>query len=156
MWKIIIFFNLKLHKHIALHQIHKIMLFLATSYDPFNPAHRWQQPGVMCSATVSAVSVPFKKIWIKCSESMWGGKNTLLFRSKSRPYYKIRACRDRCPRSYCISQNYMCTCAGECVLVFTIHRYAMGNNKYTNTSTFWPYGDIFLFINLTECMFWKC
>ncbi len=29
------FFNLKPHKHIALHQIHKIMFFLATSYDPF-------------------------------------------------------------------------------------------------------------------------
>ncbi len=28
------FFNLKPHKHIALHQIHKIMLFLARSYDP--------------------------------------------------------------------------------------------------------------------------
>ncbi len=28
------FFNLKLHKHIALHLIHKIMFFLA-SYDPF-------------------------------------------------------------------------------------------------------------------------
>ncbi len=31
-----VFFNLKPHKHIALHQIHKIMLFSATSYDPFN------------------------------------------------------------------------------------------------------------------------
>ncbi len=30
------FLNLKPNKHIALHQIHKIMLFLATSYDPFN------------------------------------------------------------------------------------------------------------------------
>ncbi len=36
MWKIMCFLNLKPHKHIALHQIHKIMLFLATSYDPFN------------------------------------------------------------------------------------------------------------------------
>ncbi len=35
MWKIICFFNLKLHKHIALHQIHKIIFFLAMSYDPF-------------------------------------------------------------------------------------------------------------------------
>ncbi len=34
-WKIICFFNLKPHKHIALHQVHKIMLFLAMSYDPF-------------------------------------------------------------------------------------------------------------------------
>ncbi len=25
-------------KHIALHQLHKIMLFLATSYDPFKAA----------------------------------------------------------------------------------------------------------------------
>ncbi len=33
MWKIICFFNLKPHKHIALHQI---MFFLAMSYDPFN------------------------------------------------------------------------------------------------------------------------
>ncbi len=30
------FFNLRPHKHIALHQIHKIMLFLGKSYDPFN------------------------------------------------------------------------------------------------------------------------
>ncbi len=30
-----VFLNLQLHKHIALHQIHKIMFFLATSYDPF-------------------------------------------------------------------------------------------------------------------------
>ncbi len=30
------FLNFKPHKHIALHQIHKIMFFLATSYDPFN------------------------------------------------------------------------------------------------------------------------
>ncbi len=36
MWKIMCLLNLKPHKHIALHQIHKIMLFLATSYDPFN------------------------------------------------------------------------------------------------------------------------
>ncbi len=37
MWKIMFFFfNFKPHKHIALHQIHKIMFFLATSYDPFN------------------------------------------------------------------------------------------------------------------------
>uniref|UniRef100_A0A673IUM9 Ig-like domain-containing protein n=1 Tax=Sinocyclocheilus rhinocerous TaxID=307959 RepID=A0A673IUM9_9TELE len=35
MWKIMCFLNLKPHKHISLHQIHKIMLFLATSYDPF-------------------------------------------------------------------------------------------------------------------------
>ncbi len=35
MWKIMCFFYLKPHKHIALHQI---MLFLATSYDPFNGA----------------------------------------------------------------------------------------------------------------------
>ncbi len=32
--KIMCFFNLKPHKHIALQHIHKIMLFLATSYDP--------------------------------------------------------------------------------------------------------------------------
>ncbi len=36
MWKIMCFFNLEMCKRIALHQIHKIMLFLATSYDPFN------------------------------------------------------------------------------------------------------------------------
>ncbi len=36
MWKVMCFLNLKPHKRIALHQIHKIMLFLATSYDPFN------------------------------------------------------------------------------------------------------------------------
>ncbi len=34
MWKIMCFLNRKLHKHIALHQTHKIMFFLA-SYDPF-------------------------------------------------------------------------------------------------------------------------
>ncbi len=32
MWKIMFFFIL----NIELHQIHKIMFFLATSYDPFN------------------------------------------------------------------------------------------------------------------------
>ena len=36
MWKIMCFLSLKPHKHISLHQIHKIMFFLATSYDPFN------------------------------------------------------------------------------------------------------------------------
>ncbi len=36
MWKIMCFLNLKPHKHIALHQIRQIMLFLATSYDSFN------------------------------------------------------------------------------------------------------------------------
>ncbi len=36
MWKIMYFVNLKPHKYIALHQIHQIMLFLATSYDPFD------------------------------------------------------------------------------------------------------------------------
>ncbi len=30
-----VFFNLKPREHIALHQIHKIVLFLASSYDPF-------------------------------------------------------------------------------------------------------------------------
>uniref|UniRef100_A0A671PV63 [histone H3]-trimethyl-L-lysine(4) demethylase n=1 Tax=Sinocyclocheilus anshuiensis TaxID=1608454 RepID=A0A671PV63_9TELE len=35
MWKMC-FFNFKPHKHISLHQIHKIMFFLAASYDPFN------------------------------------------------------------------------------------------------------------------------
>ncbi len=34
MWKMC-FLNLELRKHIALHQIHKIMFFLATLYDPF-------------------------------------------------------------------------------------------------------------------------
>ncbi len=34
MWKIMCF-NLEPRKHIALHQIHKLMFFLATSYDPF-------------------------------------------------------------------------------------------------------------------------
>ncbi len=45
MWKIMCFFNLKPHKHIALHQIQKIMFFLATSYDHFNyftfPKRSW-------------------------------------------------------------------------------------------------------------------
>ncbi len=35
MWIIMCFLNIKLHKHIALHQMHKIMFFLATSCDPF-------------------------------------------------------------------------------------------------------------------------
>ncbi len=35
MWKIMCFLNLKPRKQIALHQIHTIMLFLASSYDPF-------------------------------------------------------------------------------------------------------------------------
>ncbi len=35
-WKIMCFLNLEPRKHIALHQIHQIMFFLATSYDPFN------------------------------------------------------------------------------------------------------------------------
>uniref|UniRef100_A0A673H826 BET1 homolog n=1 Tax=Sinocyclocheilus rhinocerous TaxID=307959 RepID=A0A673H826_9TELE len=35
MWKIMCFFNFKPHKHISLHKIHKIMFFLAASYDPF-------------------------------------------------------------------------------------------------------------------------
>ncbi len=34
MWKMC-FLNLELRKHIALHQMHKILFFLATSYDPF-------------------------------------------------------------------------------------------------------------------------
>uniref|UniRef100_A0A8C1UMT5 Terminal uridylyl transferase 4 n=1 Tax=Cyprinus carpio TaxID=7962 RepID=A0A8C1UMT5_CYPCA len=34
-WKIMCFLNLKQHKHISLHQIHKIIFFLAASYDPF-------------------------------------------------------------------------------------------------------------------------
>ncbi len=36
MWKIMCFLNLEPRKYIALHQIHKIMFFLATSYDPYN------------------------------------------------------------------------------------------------------------------------
>ncbi len=32
MWKIMCFLNFEPCKHIALHQIHKIMFFLATSY----------------------------------------------------------------------------------------------------------------------------
>ncbi len=35
MWNITCFFNLKPRKHIALHQIHKIMLFLTTLFYPF-------------------------------------------------------------------------------------------------------------------------
>ncbi len=31
-----LFYYLKLHKHIAVHQIRQIMVFLAMSYDPFN------------------------------------------------------------------------------------------------------------------------
>ncbi len=38
-WKMFLFFYFKPHKHIALHQIHKIMLFLAMSYDPFKSVH---------------------------------------------------------------------------------------------------------------------
>ncbi len=40
-WKIMCFFNLKPHNHIALHQVHKIMLFLATSYDPFKLTYNY-------------------------------------------------------------------------------------------------------------------
>ncbi len=36
MWKIMCFLNLEPNKHITLHQIHKVMFFLAASYDPFN------------------------------------------------------------------------------------------------------------------------
>ncbi len=36
MWKIMCFFNLKPHKHIALHQIHQIMLFFSNVIYPFN------------------------------------------------------------------------------------------------------------------------
>jgi len=38
MWKIrcFFFFYLKPHEHISSHQIHKIIFFLAASYDPFN------------------------------------------------------------------------------------------------------------------------
>ncbi len=32
----VFFFYFKPHKHIALHKIHKILFFLAMSYDPFN------------------------------------------------------------------------------------------------------------------------
>ncbi len=39
-WKIMCFLNLEPRKHVALHQIHKIMLFLATSYDPFNSVYK--------------------------------------------------------------------------------------------------------------------
>ncbi len=35
MWKIMCFLNHEPCKRIALHQIHKIMFFLAMSYDPF-------------------------------------------------------------------------------------------------------------------------
>ncbi len=35
MWKIMFFFFTLNRINIALHQIHKIMFFLATSYDPF-------------------------------------------------------------------------------------------------------------------------
>ncbi len=38
-WKIMRF-NLKPYKHIALHQIHKIVLFLAMSYDPFKTLNK--------------------------------------------------------------------------------------------------------------------
>ncbi len=42
MWKIMCFLNLKPRKRIVFHQIHKIMLFLVTLYDPFNTyQHKW-------------------------------------------------------------------------------------------------------------------
>ncbi len=34
--KIMCFLNIKACQHILLHQIHKIMIFKITSYDPFN------------------------------------------------------------------------------------------------------------------------
>ncbi len=45
MWKIMCF-NLEPRKHIALHQIHKLMFFFATSYDPFKD-HVTLKTGVM-------------------------------------------------------------------------------------------------------------
>ncbi len=46
MWEIMCFFNLKPCKHIALHHIHKIMLFLASSYDPFKKTcKKWSVGG---------------------------------------------------------------------------------------------------------------
>ncbi len=42
------FLNLEPRKHIALHQIHKIMFFLATSYDPFNETSLLKSSEVKC------------------------------------------------------------------------------------------------------------
>ncbi len=55
MWKIM-FFNLKPRKHIALHQIHQIMLFLATSYDPLKIIFREH------SVNVGSICVVIKTI----------------------------------------------------------------------------------------------
>ncbi len=68
MWKIMCFLNLEPRKHIALHQIHKIMFFLATSYDPsfffsvgsdaiFQSCSEIQQHRSDCSLNVSLFSV---------------------------------------------------------------------------------------------------
>ncbi len=38
MWNIMCFLNFKPRKHIALHQIHQIMFFLETSYEPLDRA----------------------------------------------------------------------------------------------------------------------
>ncbi len=52
----IFFFNLKPRKRIALHQIHKIMLFLATSYDPFKAVIQMKISGLfnlpLCLSTL--------------------------------------------------------------------------------------------------------
>ncbi len=57
------FFNLKPHKHIALHQIHKIMLFLATSYDPFK----------------LFLTIQWKSLGFKTLEFHWLDKTGFLF-----------------------------------------------------------------------------
>ncbi len=52
------FLNLEPRKHIALHQIHKIMFFLATSYDPFN---KWKQNSYFLKASESKATDMFNQ-----------------------------------------------------------------------------------------------
>ncbi len=63
-WEIMCFFYLKPHKHIAFHQIHKIMFFLKTSYDPFKPASiTWKSASVRFDVCYNENGIIFVHIW---------------------------------------------------------------------------------------------
>ncbi len=79
MWKIMCFFNLKLRKHIALHQIHKIMFFLAMSYNPFNSlAYKYSIPKALYTSLLYFHKALHDNLQYKISGLLFGGAHVSL------------------------------------------------------------------------------
>ncbi len=86
MWKLMCFLNLKPHKHIALNQIHQILFFLTTSYNPFKLILEFPSCFLYLWSISCFISMPClsrSSLWAKAQSTGSIGVSTQGVRSRS-------------------------------------------------------------------------